>query len=572
MVAGNPELRNFTNTEEQLAVSYACLNYNGPATPQTQAFPTVNCPDGLRAQVYFPSCWDGVNLDSPDHKSHMAYPIGQYDDGTCPDSHPQPLISIFYEVIWNTPDFASDWYGSGQPFVWSMGDPTGYGYHGDFVSKAIPHCEPPRLTEINQVNGWDVNLLQEAVTQCTNLSGNVQDCPVFQLTPDAQAEGCMIGIQVDEPTQGVLSELPGCNPITSGPAPAVPGGSCNATTTVSPPASFFTDLTSSKHWYYVGCGTDGFGSRTLTGPSQSLDNMTVETCVDFCNSQGYSIAGTEYVTQCFCGNSIPSGNAPIPGLVGACTDMCGGDDTEYCGGYGAISLYEKCGSTCVNAAVGGLNGSGGTSGNTTASTTSAGSTSSGGTSSAKSAASASNSGASSAASSAAAAAPASSSSTDDDVTSNDDQPAASSAAAAAPASTSSASSITNVTSVPSNVTLPAGWKAVGCYSDNLNPRSLGFNGWWGVPVTSSGCANFCNNQGYTFAGTENAGQCFCGDELVQSTQQPSSDCNMACKGDASQICGGGARLSLFTSQPSVGKVRRAHKHRRAAAHHLEVMS
>lgn len=135
MVAGNPELRNYTATETQEAVLYACLNYNGPATPQTNGFPTVNCPDGLRSQVYFPSCWDGVNLDSADHKSHMAYPVDGFDHGTCPDSHPQPLISLFYEIIWNTPDFANDWYGSGQPFVWSMGDPTGYGFHGDFVSE-----------------------------------------------------------------------------------------------------------------------------------------------------------------------------------------------------------------------------------------------------------------------------------------------------------------------------------------------------------------------------------------------------------------------------------------------------
>ena len=28
----------------------------------------------LVMSVEFPQCWDGVNLDSPDHKSHMAYP------------------------------------------------------------------------------------------------------------------------------------------------------------------------------------------------------------------------------------------------------------------------------------------------------------------------------------------------------------------------------------------------------------------------------------------------------------------------------------------------------------------
>jgi hypothetical protein len=31
-----------------------------------------------------PNCWDGVNLDSPDHRSHMAYPVGS----RCPATHP----------------------------------------------------------------------------------------------------------------------------------------------------------------------------------------------------------------------------------------------------------------------------------------------------------------------------------------------------------------------------------------------------------------------------------------------------------------------------------------------------
>ncbi len=33
------------------------------------------CPAGERAGVRlsFPTCWNGVNLDSADHRSHMAY-------------------------------------------------------------------------------------------------------------------------------------------------------------------------------------------------------------------------------------------------------------------------------------------------------------------------------------------------------------------------------------------------------------------------------------------------------------------------------------------------------------------
>jgi hypothetical protein len=133
MVAGNPLLRSDSGDISATAKSFACLDYEGPGHPETQEFPNINCPNGLRAQVFFPSCWDGVNLDSPDHQSHVAYPIGHYDSGTCPEGFPVRLVSIFYEVVWHTEMFADMWYGDKQPFVFSSGDPTGYGQHGDFV-------------------------------------------------------------------------------------------------------------------------------------------------------------------------------------------------------------------------------------------------------------------------------------------------------------------------------------------------------------------------------------------------------------------------------------------------------
>lgn len=166
--------RSYGNDFESAAINYACLNFNGPATPETNGFPTNKCSSGLRAQVFFPSCWDGKNLDSPDHKSHMSYPAGDHAYGTCPPSHPIHFVSLFYEVTFSTDKFDDMWYGDKQPFVWSMGDPTGYGLHGDFV------------------NGWDVDHLQKAINECTNNSGRVEDCPVFTMTPDDVAKGCKI--------------------------------------------------------------------------------------------------------------------------------------------------------------------------------------------------------------------------------------------------------------------------------------------------------------------------------------------------------------------------------------------
>jgi hypothetical protein len=65
-------------------------------------------------------------------------------------------------------------------------------------------------------------------------------------------------------------------------------------------------------------------------------------------------------------------------------------------------------------------------------------------------------------------------------------------------------------------------------------------------MTSIGCANYCSGQGYTIAGTENAGQCFCGNSLSDSEPIPASRCNSPCVGDASQICGGPAALSIMS--------------------------
>jgi len=51
------------------------------------------------------SCWDGKNLDSPDHKSHVAYPAagpqtftGSSVGGACPATHPVKIPQIMLEV------------------------------------------------------------------------------------------------------------------------------------------------------------------------------------------------------------------------------------------------------------------------------------------------------------------------------------------------------------------------------------------------------------------------------------------------------------------------------------------
>lgn len=111
---------------------------NTSTNTHTQGMPTKPCPAGIMVNARFPTCWDGVNLDSPDHMAHMAYPeSGTFESGgPCPASHPVRMAQVLFEVVWDTRQFnnKADWPADGsQPFVWSFGDATGYGNHADYV-------------------------------------------------------------------------------------------------------------------------------------------------------------------------------------------------------------------------------------------------------------------------------------------------------------------------------------------------------------------------------------------------------------------------------------------------------
>lgn len=206
ILAGDTRMRNFTGpvpdeptsawgaadmTQESLmqkSLGFNCLNYNkAPEGSRYRHFMPdkdfldANCANGIRAEIFFPSCWNGKDVTSDDHKSHMAYP-NLIDGGTCPEGYETRLPSLFYETIWNTYAFKGK---SGQ-FIWSNGDPTGYGYHADFI------------------NGWNTDVLRSAVNDCTNLSGRVEDCPHF--TSDLQTEAVQGECKIEDIPTALLDD------------------------------------------------------------------------------------------------------------------------------------------------------------------------------------------------------------------------------------------------------------------------------------------------------------------------------------------------------------------------------
>ncbi|KAG8845972.1 hypothetical protein FRB96_002198 [Tulasnella sp. 330] len=85
-------------------------------------------------------------------------------------------------------------------------------------------------------------------------------------------------------------------------------------------------------WTSMGCFADQ-NARTLAGPTYTDAAMTPALCQQKC--AGYAYAGTEYQTQCFCGNSMTV-STPSTG----CSLTCGGDSSQICGGGWALNVYK----------------------------------------------------------------------------------------------------------------------------------------------------------------------------------------------------------------------------------------
>ncbi|KAF2742890.1 hypothetical protein M011DRAFT_497200 [Sporormia fimetaria CBS 119925] len=191
MFVGDVNARTKEVAERYRQLTFTCLQNINTRDPQTLDFPDVPCPAGMMTAVRFPTCWDGVNLDSPNHMDHMSYPEhGSFESGgPCPASHPVRMPQLFYEVIWDTRPFnnKADWPDDGsQPFVWSFGDGTGYANHGDYLF------------------GWQGDALQRAMD-----SPCYQNCPTLKSQNAAAMNACTIKRKVNEDIDGWVKVLPG---------------------------------------------------------------------------------------------------------------------------------------------------------------------------------------------------------------------------------------------------------------------------------------------------------------------------------------------------------------------------
>ena len=85
---------------------------------------------------------------------------------------------------------------------------------------------------------------------------------------------------------------------------------------------------------------DNVSGRALTGAAYtSTSDMTIESCVNFCDGQNFNYAGLEWYQECYCGNYIINGGAETTSTD--CSFPCTGDANEVCGAGNRLSMYHS---------------------------------------------------------------------------------------------------------------------------------------------------------------------------------------------------------------------------------------
>lgn len=159
MIAGNPMATAPRGQWGEFSYRWKCIG--GPNNQNDHYGSDIPpCDPGAEVwqEIMFPQCWDGKNLDSPDHKSHMSFgethlaaptaskPKGEWK-WRCPPSHPAMIPAIGFNIVYVTPPkgtrswrLASDAYDPGKPGGWSSHGDWFNGWQKDASDAWFEHC------------------------------------------------------------------------------------------------------------------------------------------------------------------------------------------------------------------------------------------------------------------------------------------------------------------------------------------------------------------------------------------------------------------------------------------------
>jgi hypothetical protein len=234
MMAGNPLKRN-DDGDNPGGIKWSCKGANY-ASIDSVGFPKgfTSCSEGLATEITFPSCWNGNPIDPANPDAHMAWPTaGGTGIDACPTGFKQARFpAIFIEFWYDISAFDGQYSADSVPWVLANGDPTGFGFHADFL------------------NGWEKGVLEKAIApddycNCGCACGNDQMKTCFGADnvnddQDAVFQSCAASPVYGRDESTPVQRLPGCNPIQSGPALATKatGPDCNAAATTATSSAF----------------------------------------------------------------------------------------------------------------------------------------------------------------------------------------------------------------------------------------------------------------------------------------------------------------------------------------------
>jgi hypothetical protein len=130
---------------------YGPGDLDGVARSTNGNWPICGEPATLHFMLQFPDCWDGKNLDSPNHKDHVAYG----SDSGCPADHPVRIPALTFDIQYGVKGTTGGYYLSSDPVGKSASSMHGDAFlmwDTDAMNKRTKDCVLQRRTCDN--NGY----------------------------------------------------------------------------------------------------------------------------------------------------------------------------------------------------------------------------------------------------------------------------------------------------------------------------------------------------------------------------------------------------------------------------------
>ncbi|KAJ4022594.1 hypothetical protein NW766_001635 [Fusarium irregulare] len=187
------------------------------------------------------------------------------------------------------------------------------------VSKP-PFGVPGIVRSANQVDLAEGTLIAPGQSQTATLTCNV---PKSQWNVPSYNGTAQWTINTNDPTWSFEKRAIQffCNAVSEQAAPLLPNGQ--------------------GQYQYVGCFKENNPGRQLSNLLYANSSNTNEMCINTCGSEGLTFCGTQYRSECWAGNKIPTKKVDDAN----CNFDCAGSLAQYCGGNGVdgsgayISLF-----------------------------------------------------------------------------------------------------------------------------------------------------------------------------------------------------------------------------------------